>query len=122
MVMTKTKFNQWSWELIFIPVLFTLSGICFILMILTPSLPPPYYVTYNTLWGTGGAIFFAVGIYLTYRLRTFIQALKNQELPNYNNLNRNFLLFFLIFLLMLLALDIGIIFFTIGTQIPPPPP
>ncbi|MFX1577952.1 MAG: hypothetical protein ACFFCF_12400 [Promethearchaeota archaeon] len=120
--MKKSRFNQWPLELIFIPFLFTLSGICVILMILTPILPPPYYFTYNTLWGTAGAILFAVGIYLIYRLRTFIQALKNQELPDYHSLNRSFLLFFLIFLLMLLAIDIGIISCTIGTPMPPPPP
>ncbi|MFX1566668.1 MAG: hypothetical protein ACFFCH_11830 [Promethearchaeota archaeon] len=120
--MTKLQFNQWPWELIMLTFLFTLSGMCFILMILTPSLPPPYYVMFNALWGTAGAILLAVGIYLTYRLKTFIQALLHQEPPDYHQLNRTFLIFFLILLLMLLAANLSCLFVIGGPPIPPPPP
>jgi hypothetical protein len=122
MVMTKPQSTQWPWELPILLLLFTLSGICFTLMVLIPSLPPPYYVTYNALWGTAGVILLAVGIYLTFRLRTYIHALQTQQPPDYHHLNREFLIIFFILLLMLLAADIGIIFYTIGTPVPPPPP
>ena len=117
----KPRTTQWSWELPLLPLLFTLSGICFTLMVLTPHQPPPLYVTYNALWGTAGVLLLAVGTYLTFRLKTTIHALHTQQPPEYHHLNCTFLIIFLILLLMLLVADIGIIFYTIGILAPPPP-
>lgn len=122
MVLQKIRNYHWPRELLLIPLLFTLSGICFVLMVLTPDLPPPYYLTLNAYWGNAGALLLALGIWLTYRLHICIQALSSNEKPDYRHTDRTFLILFLILIFYLLAVDFYIIYFIIGIPPMPPPP
>ncbi|MFX1577126.1 MAG: hypothetical protein ACFFCF_08115 [Promethearchaeota archaeon] len=119
--MSRREVDSWPEELILIPIIFTLSGIFFTLMVATPSLPPPYYILLNSLYGSLGVIFIAIGVWQLCCLRIVIQAKKYNEEPDYQSTNRTFFIAFLLLLLILFALNLSNSFM-IGIPVPPPLP
>lgn len=118
MVMSKRECDSWPEELTLIPIIFTLSGIYFTLMVVSPSLPPPYYIILNSLYGSLGVILIAIGVWQLCCLRIFIQAQTFNEEPDYQSINRTFIIAFLLLLLILFAVNLGNSFM-IGSPIPP---
>lgn len=118
--MTKQNSESWPIELVLIPLAFTLSGISFTIMILIPTLPPPYYYTINAFFGFAGTSLCALGTWLTARLHVYIQALKHHEEPNYQSLTVLLILLIVIVMMALSAFTAS--FFIIGSPTPPSPP